>query len=173
MTARHYLQVLQREGQVGAPQTVRRTIPGRPSLAYQLTKAAAADFPKEFAALAGHLMEAISTTAGSADKVFFELVNRMSADAPCAAPTAVIETRPDQAATFLARKGYVADWEPTAAGPSLQTTIVPAGASEYASRAVPNRSGFSDQSNRLRGQTGVPRNQRRYHLPLSDYAGRN
>lgn len=173
MTARHYLQVLQREGQVGAPQTVRRAIPGRPSLAYQLTKAAAADFPKEFAALAGHLIEAISTTAGSADKVFFELVNRMSADAPCAAPTAVIETRLDQAATFLARKGYVADWEPTAAGPSLQLALVPAGASEYASRAVPNRSGFSDQSNRLRGQTGVPRNQRRYHLPLSDYAGRN
>lgn len=70
MTARHYVQVLQREGQVGAPQTVRRTIPGRPSLAYQLTKAAAANFPQEFAALAGHLIKAISTPTAVPVKFF-------------------------------------------------------------------------------------------------------
>ncbi len=126
MTARHHLQVLQRAGQVGAPQTVRRAIRGRPRLAYQLTKAAAADFPKEFAALASHLIEAISTS-GSAGKVFVEVVNRMSADAPCAAPSTVIETRLDQAATFLTSKGYVADWEPTAAGPLLHTSNCPYG----------------------------------------------
>ena len=127
MTVRHHVQVLQAEGQVGAPQPVRRTIRGRPRLAYQLTKAAAADFPKEFAALAGHLIEAISTTAGSAEKVFFEVANKLAAGTPCAEPNAAIETRLDQAATFLTSKGYVADWEPTAAGPVLHTNNCPYG----------------------------------------------
>ena len=46
MTARHYLQVLQREGQVGAPQTVRRTIPCRPSLASSSQKRRPPTFQK-------------------------------------------------------------------------------------------------------------------------------
>ena len=53
MTVRHHLQFLQREGLVRAPQTVRRAAPGRPRFAYQLSPKAAADTPKEFAALAG------------------------------------------------------------------------------------------------------------------------
>ncbi len=125
MTVRHHLQFLQREGLVRAPQTVRRAAPGRPRFAYQLSPKAAADTPKEFAALAGHLIDAIKSAAGNAEKVFSELVNKLSAELPCAAQTATIESRLDGAAIFLSTKGYVASWEQSAAGPLLHTNNCP------------------------------------------------
>ena len=125
MTVRHHLEVLQRDGQVGAPHPVRRSTPGRPQFTYHLTKKASADSPKEFTALAGHLIDAIATAAVSAEKVFSELANWVSAGAPCAEQAASIESRLDQATKFLTSKGYVADWEPTAAGPLLHTNNCP------------------------------------------------
>lgn len=49
----------------------------------------------------------------------------MSGGAPCGAPTAGIETRPNEAATFLTSKSYVGNWELTAAGPLLPTNRCP------------------------------------------------
>jgi predicted ArsR family transcriptional regulator len=126
VTVRHHLDILRGEELVSDPIIRHRASPGRPQYAFALTDKASAHFPKNYAALAGVLLDEVKQLAPQTVNVIFEgMAQRLSAEAPRPNANASWPRRLDQAVAYLNRQGYVAHWENTAEGYVLHTCNCP------------------------------------------------
>lgn len=127
VTIRHHLDVLRHDGLVATCEVRHRHTPGRPQYVYDLTQAAAACFPDNYASLVSAVLDRIQDRlAPPTINVFFaEIGHDLARAAPPAAPGETMEERLSRVAAFLSEKGYVARWERSAEGYLLHTYNCP------------------------------------------------
>jgi predicted ArsR family transcriptional regulator len=113
MAVRHHLNVLQAENLITASAVRRQIGPGRPSQAYQLTKAADDLFPVDYYGLTDYLLAELDHQLGPAGvtQLFTNIAHRLASEAPLLRPNQSFEERLDEVVAFLTAKGFVVDWE--------------------------------------------------------------
>lgn len=126
VTVRHHLDILRGEELVSEPEVKRRSSPGRPQYTFTLTAKASAHFPKQYDALAAHVLAELKVNAPRAVNVIFEgVANRLAAEATPPATGDSMPKRLNRAIAFLNERGYVAHWEKGEAGYIVHTHNCP------------------------------------------------
>lgn len=124
VTIRHHLDVLRREGLVEAPKVLRRSGPGRPQYAYELTEAASDYFPKNYHGLTDLVLDEIRqrSTPVEMEQIMSGVAQRLATQAPLPKnpqnPREIVRA----AVSFMNDKGYAAWWEETPEGDFLLHT---------------------------------------------------
>ncbi len=113
VTVRYHLDILRSESLVETANVRRRRSPGRPQYVYALTDEAEAYFPKNYQALADHLLGEIKVKFSKAEfnDLLKAVARRMAAEADELPDDTPPTQRLDHIVSFLTEKGYRASWE--------------------------------------------------------------
>ena len=113
MAVRYHLNVLQADNLITAPAVRHQTGPGRPQQVYHLTDAADELFPEDYYSLTNYLLDELNTQLGKKEiaDIFSNIARRLAAEAPPPREDQTFENRLDDVVGFLAKKGFVVDWE--------------------------------------------------------------
>ncbi len=124
VTVRHHLEILRKEGLVGAPQRLRRPGPGRPRHVYRLTEAAHAYFPHNYDGLVELLLEEMQEQISPATRegLMRGVAQRLAERAPAMSRAERPQEMMDGLVHFLNEQGYAAYWEQNDAGDYLLHT---------------------------------------------------
>jgi DeoR family suf operon transcriptional repressor len=114
VTVRYHLDILRGEGLVETPGVRRRGRPGRPQYVYSLTEQAHSHFPKNYQALASHLLDEIKSrfTASEVNVVIEGVARRMADEAGHIPSNIPSQDRLERTVDYLCQRGYQASWEP-------------------------------------------------------------
>ena len=113
MAVRYHLNVLQADNLITAPAVRHQTGPGRPQQVYRLTDAADELFPEDYYSLTNYLLDELNAQLGKKEiaAIFGNIARRLAAEAPPPREGQTFENRLDDVVGFLAKKGFVVDWE--------------------------------------------------------------
>jgi len=113
MAVRYHLNVLQADNLITAPAVRHQTGPGRPQQVYRLTDAADELFPQDYYSLTNYLLDELNAQLGKKEiaDIFGNIARRLAAEAPPPKEGQTFENRLDDVVGFLAKKGFVVDWE--------------------------------------------------------------
>lgn len=129
VTVRHHLDVMRREGLVGAPEIRRRASPGRPKYVYRLTEKAERLFPNNLQTMLTCLLDEMKTSMSTQQikDIIQGVAERMAEATDFSSDSETMETRLDRLVGYLGDHGYMARWEPSSEGFVLLANNCPYG----------------------------------------------
>lgn len=125
VTVRHHLNLLQQENFITTPQLRHRSTPGRPQHIYALTDKAHEHFPNNYQHLAAGLLDQIrrQLPPEGVNVILEGVAENMAAEANIGDVPLI--TRLDLAVRYLNEHGYIASWEESDDGFTLNTLNCP------------------------------------------------
>jgi predicted ArsR family transcriptional regulator len=113
VTVRYHLDILRGQGLIETARVRRRNSPGRPQYIYTLTEQAQVYFPKNYKALAEHILDEIKRNLSPAQvsAIINNVAERMAEEAAPDGSDLGPQARMKRVVAYLSEKGYQASWE--------------------------------------------------------------